>query len=89
MPALALVIEVSGEIDFDGAGPILVEDNGRRWQLEDGSSLLIGDYVRLAATKQDFNTLRVRAVMEEEFAPVVRARSARTTELASKFSRLR
>jgi hypothetical protein len=77
MPALALVREVSGEIDFDSSSPILVEDDGRRWRLEGASSLLIGDYVRLAVTKHDFNTLLVRAVMEEEFAPVVRANRAR------------
>jgi hypothetical protein len=43
MPALALVREVSGEIDFDSRNPILVEDDGRRWGLEGASSLLIGD----------------------------------------------
>ena len=73
MVAPALVVEVSGEIDFDSHNPILVEDGGRRWRLEGASSLLVGDYVTVAATKQDFDTLVVRAVLEEGFAPAVRA----------------
>lgn len=69
MPRPALVIEVEGEVDFDRRDPILVEETGKRWRLENGGSLFIGDRVKVAATKEDFTTLLVRAVMRQEFLP--------------------
>jgi hypothetical protein len=78
MSSPTLLVEVSGEIDFDSRNPILVEDDGRRWRLEGAESLLVGDYVTLAATKQDFDTLVVRAVIDEQFAPFVRAERTRS-----------
>ena len=69
MPRPALVIEVSGEVDFDSRNPILIEDTGRRWRLENAGALLVGDHVTIAATKEDFTTLLVRAVTQERWAP--------------------
>lgn len=76
MSSPALVIEVSGEIDFDSRNPILEEGNGLRWRLEGAERLLIGDYVTVAATRQDFDTLVMRVVIEEQFAPTIRRRRA-------------
>lgn len=69
MPKPALVIEVSGEVDFDSRAAVLVEETGKRWRLENAGSLFIGDRVKVAATKEDFMTLLVRAVMHQEFVP--------------------
>jgi hypothetical protein len=69
MPRPALVIEVTGEIDFESRDPFLVEETGRRWRLEDASGLLIGDLVTVAATKEDYTTLRVRALSHAECPP--------------------
>ena len=66
MPNPALVIEVSGEVNFDSRDPILIEGTGRRWRLENATGLLAGDQVTVAATKQDFTTLLVRAVAHEQ-----------------------
>ncbi len=69
MPKLGLVIEVSGEVDFESRSPILIEETGRRWRLENASGLLVGDRVKVAATKQDFTTLLVRAMVPAQPAP--------------------
>ncbi len=69
MAGPSLVIEVSGEVDFDSRNPILVEDGGKRWRLENAGSVFIGDRVTVAATKEDFTTLLVRAVTQQEYVP--------------------
>lgn len=60
----ALVEEYSGFVDFDTRNPILETENGRRWRLEGGHSLFIGDDVTIAATQIDEVTLQVRAVLK-------------------------
>jgi len=69
MARLALVIQVSGEVDFDRRDPILVERSGRRWRLENATGLLSGDRVTVSGTKQDFTSLFVRAVAHEQWLP--------------------
>lgn len=69
MPKPALVIEVSGEIDFDSRDPVLVENSGRRWRLEDADGVLIGDLVTVAATREDYATLKVRALNHSSYTP--------------------
>lgn len=60
----AVVHEYSGTIDFDSLSPILEMVDGRRWRLENGSGLLIGDEVTIAAVQLDVVTLEVKAVLE-------------------------
>ncbi len=69
MPKLGLVIEVSGEVDFESRSPILIEETGRRWHLQNATGLLVGDQVKVAATREDFTTLLVRAVVPTGPAP--------------------
>ncbi len=69
MAHLAEVIEVSGEVDFESLNPVLVEESGRRWRLQGRSDLLVGDCVTLSATREDCDTLRVRAVAWVQWGP--------------------
>jgi hypothetical protein len=69
MRRLALVIQVSGEVDYEDRNPVLTERSGRRWRLENASGLLSGDQVTVAATKEDFSTLLVRALVHNEWHP--------------------
>ncbi len=69
MRRLALVIQVSGEVDYEQRRPVLTERSGRRWRLENAPSLLSGDRVTVAATKQDFSTLLVRALVHDQWQP--------------------
>jgi hypothetical protein len=64
MPKPALVEEYSGSVDFGSHGPVLETESGRRWRLEGGDSLFIGEDVTIAATRLDPTTLRVRAVLQ-------------------------
>lgn len=69
VPNVAAVVEVTGEVDYERLDPILVEKSGRRWRLKAGEAFLVGDRVRLSATRQDFDTLLVRAVSWEQWGP--------------------
>jgi hypothetical protein len=67
---IALVQEYSGTIDFDGLDAVLETGDGKRWRLENAYGLLIGDEVTIAATRLDFATLDVKAVLETaDFKP--------------------
>jgi hypothetical protein len=67
-----MLIEVTGELDFDSRNLILEEDSGARWRLQGAAAdgLLIGDRVTVAARKQSSQILHVVAVVEQDFWPL-------------------
>ena len=67
-----MLIEVTGELDFDSRNLILEEDSGRRWRLEGpgAEGLLIGDRVTIAATEASTGKLHVVSVLEQDFWPI-------------------
>lgn len=67
-----MLIEVTGELDFDSRNLILEDDSGRRWRLEGPGTigLLIGDRVTVAAAEQTAERLHVITVLEQDYWPI-------------------